>query len=90
MSVAGPRALPWPGFLNAGHKLGSPPGLTGLTGESAHFQAGVRPIHITHIGGLERGVRNPSYATLFKLAKALRVKPGELVVLADDSSGRPR
>jgi transcriptional regulator with XRE-family HTH domain len=41
-------------------------------------------IHITHIGGLERGVRNPSYATLVRLAQALKVKPGELVTLADE------
>jgi transcriptional regulator with XRE-family HTH domain len=41
-------------------------------------------IHITHIGGLERGVRNPSYATLLKLAKALGLKPGGLVGLADE------
>jgi transcriptional regulator with XRE-family HTH domain len=47
----------------------------------------VRPIHITHIGGLERGVCNPSYATLLKLAKALRIKPGELVGLADELCG---
>ncbi len=41
-------------------------------------------IHITHIGGLERGVRNPSYATLVRLAQALKVNPGALVTLADE------
>ncbi len=40
-------------------------------------------MHITHLGGLERGVRNPSYATLLKLAKALRIEPGALVSLGD-------
>lgn len=40
-------------------------------------------MHITHLGGLERGVRNPSYATLLRLAHALRLKPGELMSLAD-------
>jgi transcriptional regulator with XRE-family HTH domain len=46
-------------------------------------------IHITHIGGLERGVRNPSYATLVRLARALKVKPGELVSLADEIGEAP-
>lgn len=41
-------------------------------------------MHITHLGGLERGVRNPSYTTLLRLAKALHVTPGELVGLADE------
>jgi transcriptional regulator with XRE-family HTH domain len=41
-------------------------------------------IHITQIGGLERGVRNPSYATLVRLAGALKMRPGELVSLADE------
>jgi transcriptional regulator with XRE-family HTH domain len=41
-------------------------------------------IHLTHIGGLERGVRNPSYATLVRLSRALEVRPGELVALADE------
>jgi transcriptional regulator with XRE-family HTH domain len=40
-------------------------------------------MHTTHLGGLERGVRNPSYATIVKLSKALSIKPGELVGLAD-------
>ncbi len=41
-------------------------------------------MHITHLGGLERGVRNPSYTTLLRLSRALQVKPGELVSLADE------
>lgn len=45
--------------------------------------ADVAKLHVTHIGGLERGVRNPSYATLVRLGRALEVKPGELVNLAD-------
>jgi transcriptional regulator with XRE-family HTH domain len=47
-------------------------------------------IHITHIGGLERGVRNPSYATLLRLSRALKVRPGELVSLADKIGERAR
>jgi transcriptional regulator with XRE-family HTH domain len=41
-------------------------------------------LHITHLGGLERGVRNPSYATLVRLSRALKLRPGELVSLADE------
>jgi transcriptional regulator with XRE-family HTH domain len=38
---------------------------------------------LRQIGGIERGTRNPSYLTLVRLAGALRVRPGELVTLAD-------
>jgi transcriptional regulator with XRE-family HTH domain len=41
-------------------------------------------IHVTHIGGLERGVRNPSYATLVRLAAALGTGVGGLTALADE------
>jgi transcriptional regulator with XRE-family HTH domain len=40
-------------------------------------------MHVTHVGGLERGVRNPSYTTLVRLSRALGEKPGALVSLAD-------
>ena len=46
-------------------------------------------IHITHIGGLERGVRNPSYATLIRLSKALKTTPGALLTLADELLKQP-
>lgn len=38
---------------------------------------------ITQIGGLERGVRNPSYMTLLRLARALETRVGVLTTLAD-------
>jgi transcriptional regulator with XRE-family HTH domain len=53
-------------------------------GLSQEDLAAASDIHITHIGGLERGVRNPSYATLLRLSQALKVKPGELVSFADE------
>jgi transcriptional regulator with XRE-family HTH domain len=53
-------------------------------GLSQEELADAADMHITHLGGLERGVRNPSYATLLKLAKALRIEPGALVSLADE------
>jgi transcriptional regulator with XRE-family HTH domain len=40
-------------------------------------------LHVTHVGGLERGVRNPSYTTLVRLAGAFKMEPGALVSLAD-------
>ncbi len=53
-------------------------------GLSQEELADAADMHITHLGGLERGVRNPSYTTLLKLAKALRLEPGALVSLGDE------
>jgi transcriptional regulator with XRE-family HTH domain len=38
---------------------------------------------LTQIGGIERGVRNPSYTTLVRLAAALETSVGEIASLAD-------
>ena len=38
---------------------------------------------LTQVGGVERGVRNPSYTTLLRLAAALGTSVGELATLAD-------
>ncbi len=38
---------------------------------------------LTQVGGIERGVRNPSYTTLVRLAAALETRVGELTTLAD-------
>jgi transcriptional regulator with XRE-family HTH domain len=38
---------------------------------------------LTQVGGVERGVRNPSYTTLLRLATALETTVGELTTLAD-------
>jgi transcriptional regulator with XRE-family HTH domain len=53
----------------------------GLSQEELADRSG---IHLTHIGGLERGVRNPSYATLVRLAAALQTRVGTLTHLADE------
>lgn len=53
----------------------------GLSQEALSDAAGV---HATHVGGLERGVRNPSYATLLRLAAALDTRVGVLTTLADE------
>jgi transcriptional regulator with XRE-family HTH domain len=38
---------------------------------------------LTQVGGVERGVRNPSYTTLLRLATALGTSVGALTSLAD-------
>ena len=42
---------------------------------------------LTQVGGIERGVRNPSYTTLLRLATALQTSVGELTTLADQLRG---
>jgi transcriptional regulator with XRE-family HTH domain len=39
---------------------------------------------LTQVGGIERGVRNPSYTTLLRLAGALETTVGQLATLADE------
>lgn len=36
-------------------------------------------LHRTYIGMVERGERNPTIRTLYKVAKALKVKGGDLL-----------
>lgn len=42
---------------------------------------------LTQVGGIERGVRNPSYTTLLRLAAALGTSVGKLTTLADQLNG---
>lgn len=39
---------------------------------------------LTQVGGIERGVRNPSYTTLLRFADALETTVGEITTLADE------
>lgn len=39
---------------------------------------------LTQVGGIERGIRNPSYTTLLRLAGALGTTVGKLTTLADE------
>jgi len=43
---------------------------------------------LTQVGGIERGVRNPSYTTLLRLAGALETTVGRLATLADELRAR--
>jgi transcriptional regulator with XRE-family HTH domain len=52
----------------------------GLSQEALADAAGV---HVTHLGGVERGVRNPNYTTIVRIADALGVSPGALITAAD-------
>lgn len=52
-------------------------------GISQEALADASNVHLTQIGGMERGVRNPSYATLFRVATALGCGVGTLTTLAD-------
>ncbi len=42
---------------------------------------------LTQVGGVERGVRNPSYTTLLRLTTALGTSVGKLTTLADQLNG---
>jgi transcriptional regulator with XRE-family HTH domain len=42
---------------------------------------------LTQVGGIERGVRNPSYTTLLRLAGALGTSVGEMASRADRLRG---
>jgi transcriptional regulator with XRE-family HTH domain len=47
-----------------------------LSQETLAFKAG---IHLTYLGGIERGKRNPSLLVLARIAKALSVSPADLL-----------
>lgn len=53
----------------------------GLSQEQLAEYAGT---DLTQVGGIERGVRNPSYTTLLRLADALDTTVGEIATLADE------
>lgn len=52
----------------------------GLSQEQLAEYAGT---DLTQVGGIERGVRNPSYTTLLRFADALDTTVGEIATLAD-------
>lgn len=52
----------------------------GLSQEELAERAGT---DLTQVGGVERGVRNPSYTTLLRLASALNTTVGAIATRAD-------
>jgi transcriptional regulator with XRE-family HTH domain len=44
-------------------------------------------LHRTYVGGIERGERNVSFRNLLKIAKALDVRPSELLRLCESLAG---
>lgn len=56
----------------------------GMSQEELAASAGT---DLTQVGGVERGVRNPSYTTLLRLAAALGVSVGRVATLADELRG---
>lgn len=48
----------------------------GLTQEQLAFEA---EIDLTYMGGIERGTRNPSLLVIVRIAKALLVRPADLL-----------
>ena len=52
----------------------------GISQEELAYRSGM---HRTYIGGIERGERNLSYTNLLRLARALGVRPSELLARAE-------
>ena len=48
----------------------------GLSQEELGFESGY---HRTYISLLKRGQKNPSLKTIFQLAKALKIRPSEII-----------
>lgn len=59
-----------------GHHLRKLREKQGLTQEEL---ADLANMHVTYIGQIERGIRNPSLINLQKLAKAMKITGGELL-----------
>lgn len=53
----------------------------GLSQESLAFRSG---LDRTYISGIERGVRNPTLRTIFKIADALNTSPAALLGKAEE------
>jgi transcriptional regulator with XRE-family HTH domain len=53
---------------------------SGLSQEGLGLEIG---LDRTYVGGIERGERNPSYASLLALAAGLKLKASELVARAE-------
>jgi len=59
-----------------GHEIKKARESLGKSQETLGFDAGV---HRTYIGMIERGQKSPTLAVIVRLARALKVKPSELL-----------
>ena len=57
----------------------------GISQEDLGFKSGY---HRTYISLLERGQKNPSLQTIFRLAKALEISPSELIRGIESINGK--
>ncbi len=56
-----------------------------LRGEQSQFMlASENDISVSIISTAERGIKDPQFTTLFKIAEALNIKPSELVKLVEN------
>ena len=56
-----------------------------LRGEQSQFMlASENDISVSIISTVERGMKDPQFTTLFKIAEALNIKPSELVKLVEN------
>ena len=56
-----------------------------LRGEQSQFMlASENDISVSIISTTERGIKDPQFTTLFKIAEALNIKPSELVKLVEN------
>lgn len=58
-----------------------------IDGLSQEGLADLAGMHRTYVSEIERGLRNPSFRNLFKLATALEVPLSELVAQAEHNAG---
>ncbi len=56
----------------------------GLSQEELGFESGY---HRTYISLLERGLKNPSLKTIFQLARALKIRPSEIIQRIENQMG---
>ena len=45
-------------------------------------------LNVTYLGEIERGIRNPSFLTLLRIADALQLRPSRLLRPFDTSAGK--
>lgn len=53
---------------------------------SQEIVSGLANIGRTHLSAIERGVRNPTLDTFFKICDAMSIKPSELMAMIENES----